>query len=454
MVKSVGTTVKTSIEREAYINDRKKPANYTFKLWALDTWMNFDVYTVPVDGLLLNVDNRRFRAERMWAENKLGHSLDPENNPDDERSIESLLLDSSHKLDGTQVVGTPSGDYEALREDWQRRRQESPFWIRPNGIVRNGNRRLAMIKRMQREGGDVGLQYVDAIILKESEIDEAALLEMEQKEQITENFKVRYKDIDYLLAIQEAAKHRGIDWFDADSIEQISGELQGMTEKSAGEVMRDLYAIKYMDQFLEDSGQPNQYQRLLRTLERFRDIGRMMMRVEREYPRDVDRVLQVLFAAVRAGVPYGDIRTIRAMFRDDRERFDGLAGAIEDAEAEWSEAGAPGAISEPVVIGDAEPGDDDDGRDENDGPGPDVEEYPQDAVADVISDALDAFESSKEDDSYRIVREILNRMQALDEHDRLPRALRDPESADDLRGGLIEVFAWVDGHRGLLEVGE
>lgn len=447
--------MRTSAERAMYIDSRKKAANYRVKLWALDDWTYFDVYTVPVDGLLLNVENRRFRAERMWTENKLGHPLDPENNPDDERSIESLLLDGSYRVEGSRIVGSPSGDAKALRDDWQRRRQESPFWIRPDGVVRNGNRRLAMIKRLQREGGDVGLQHVDAIILPASEIDEAALLEMEQKEQITENFKVRYKDIDYLLAVQEAADHRGIDWFDADSIEDVAGELRGMTEKSTNEVLRDLYAIKYMDRFLEDSGQPQEYQRLLRTLERFRDIGRMMMRVERDYPLDADRVLQVLFAAVRAGVPYGDIRTIRAMFRDDRERFDQLASSIENAEEDWNSAGAPGAISEPAVIdsSDDEDEDEDDvaSLGEDEGPGPQIEDYPKDTVEDVINDSLDSFEASKEDDSGRIVREILNRMEVLGEHDRLHRALRDPDSGSELRVRLLEIIRWVDAHRRVIE---
>ena len=80
-----------------------------------------------------------------------------------------------------------------------------------------------MIKRLQREGGDVGLQWVDAVVLDEDEIDEPALLEMEQREQLTENFKVRYNDIDYLLALQEAANHREIDWFAASSIEEVAG---------------------------------------------------------------------------------------------------------------------------------------------------------------------------------------------------------------------------------------
>lgn len=442
--------MRTAAERAAYIDEQKRPTGSKEKLWARDSWNYFDVYTVPVDGLILNVDNRRFRAERIWAEHQLGHPLDPENTPTDERSIETLLLASTYRLEGDQIVGKISDASEALQQDWERRKQESPLWIRPNGVVRNGNRRLAMIKRLQRDGGDLGLQYVEAIILTQAEIDEAALLEMEQREQITENFKVRYGDINYLLAVEEAADHRNIDWFDHASMEDVAGELQGMTEKSSGEVLRDLYAIKYMNAFLEDSGQPGQYQRVPRTLETFRDIGRMMMRVELDYPLEYDQALQVLFAAVRAGRPYGDIRTIRAMFRDNRPRFNSLVDDVEDAEAGWSGSGDPGTLSEPTVIT-GNDSDEEDSTDDSQVVGPDVENYPKEPVANAIKDALDAFATSKEDDSNRIIREILNRMQVLDDNERLQRALEDEASREKLLDGLTQILEWAELHRGLVE---
>lgn len=440
--------MRTAVERQAYIDERRRSTGRTTRLWARDAWRDFEVFEVPVDGLVLNVDNRRFRAERMWAEAQLGRSLDPDNNPDDERSIESLLLDTSHRIEGTRVTGSPSDDYEALRNDWERRRQESPLWIRPDGIVRNGNRRLAMIKRLQRRGGDVGLQWVDAVILTAPEIDEPALLEMEQREQITENFKVRYKDIDYLLAVREAAVNRDVDWFDRESIDEIAGELQSMVEKSQAEVVRDLFAIKYMDQFLEDSSQPGQYHRMLRTLERFRDIGRMMMQVEQEYPLEADRILQVLFAAVRAGLPHGDIRSIRTMFRKDRERFDHLTDKINEKEEPWANSGGSPTLSTPSLIEEVES--DDELDDEEEGPGPDVPNYPKATISATIKDAIDGFGASRQTDLTQILREIVNRLEVLSEDQRLRRAYDDAELREQLRDGLATVVEWADQHRDLV----
>lgn len=450
--------MRTAEERRRYLEEQKRPVDRPERVWAYDAWQEFPIFSVPVDGLLINVDNRRFRAERMWAEAHLGRSLDPENTATDERSIESLLLDTSHRFDGDQVIGSPSGDAEALRNDWERRRQESPFWIRPDGTVRNGNRRLAMIKRAQRQGGDVGLQWVDAIILREDEISEPALLEMEQREQLTENFKVRYNDIDYLLALQEAADLRDVDWHVKTSIDEVAGELQSMVEKSKNEVVRDLYAIKYMDAFLEDSGQAGEYHQLLRNLERFRDIGRTMQRVEDEYPLDADKVIQVLFAAVRAGTPHLEIRQLRRMLFTSRERFDNLSEKVAAAEWGWS---PDTAAAEPPVSDDtsaarghvsSEPQDDLDDEDDE-GPGPDVRNYPKAEVSDAIQLAIDAFESSRQEDLVRMLREARNRLEVSIEGNRLRSECGQP-GGEALRREVAAIVAWADHHRDLVDGNE
>ena len=452
--------MRTAEERRQYLDRAKRAAARTERVWAYDDWQEYPIVSVPVDGLLINVDNRRFRAERMWAEAHLGRSLDPENIADDERSIESLLLDTSHRFDGIEVVGSVTGDAEALRKDWERRNQESPFWIRPDGTVRNGNRRLAMIKRAQRAGGDVGLQWVDAIILTETEISESVLLEMEQREQLTENFKVRYNDIDYLLALQEAADLRDIDWHLQSSIDEVGGELQSMVEKSKNEVVRDLYAIKYMDAFLEDSGQDGEYHRLLRNLERFRDIGRTMMRVENEYPLDADKVIQVLFAAVRAGTPHLDIRQLRSMLFTNRDRFDSLSEEIAEAEVDWNpdteQAGSEPARTSVSDLSDSgtRAGIDDqfkNGDDEDiEGPGPEVRNYPKAEVSGAIQLAIDAFESSRQEDLVRMLREAKNRLLVSIEGDRLRRECAQP-GGEILRHEVAAIVTWADEHRDLAD---
>lgn len=437
-------------ERRQLIETRKQATGRFERLWARDEWREFDVHQVPVEGLALNLDNRRFAAERSWVEEELGRPLDPENQPDDEGLLESILLDTVLQFDGDRLVGKPSKDYDALKKDWIRRQQETAFWIRPDGTVRNGNRRLAMLKRLQREEGIEGFEYIDAVILDSSEIDEVALFDMEQREQLTENLKVRYTDINLLLAIRAAAEAQGIDWFDPDSIERVAGQLQHIIGNDQKYAVVQLNAIRYMDAYLDDSHQGGQYHKLIGQIERFRDVGRAMSTIEAEYPDEAANMLRLLFAAIRAGLRHGDIRAIRRMFRDERGRYERLLAEVVGIERQWEESGGVGELGEPEVVDIARSIDDEEDDYEEEPPGPNVPNYPRTDVADAVDNALDAFQASMTDDVEKTLRQILNRLEVLTEDGgRLEQALNG-EHAQGVRDALVEIVAWAEQHKGLL----
>lgn len=440
----------TPDERRQLIDDRKQDTGRKERLWARDTWQKFEVWQVPVEGLLLNVENRRFAAERTLIEEKLGHELDPENNPDDDRAIEAILLDVGYDVDGDRVTGGhPGKDYQALRSDWLRRRQESPLWIRPDGIVRNGNRRLSMLKRLQREEGLGGFEYVDAVILEPADIDEVALFDMEQREQLTENLKVRYTDINLLLAIRAAAEARAIDWFDGNDINRVAGELKDIIGNDQAYAVVQLNAIKYMDAYLEDSQKPGQYHKLIGQIERFRDVGRAMARIESDYPDDAPDMLRLLFAAIRASLPHERIRDLRRMFREDRERYERLLAEVDAAEEQWEADGDPDQLADPdlsSVIEDPDP----DAEEETEPPGPNVPNYPAAEVADAVDNALDGFRAAQTDDVIKTLRQVWNRLGVLtDERAQLSRALLTAH-APQVRQALKPVIDWADEHRTLI----
>jgi hypothetical protein len=440
----------TPDERRELIQVRKQPTGRKDRLWARDEWRGFDVWQVPVEALLYNVENRRFAAERTLIEEKLGHELDPENNPDDERAVESILLDVSLDVDGDRVIGTPGKDYQALRSDWLRRRQETPFWIRPDGLVRNGNRRLAMLKRLQREEGLEGFEYVDAVILDPGEIDEVALFDMEQREQLTENLKVRYTDINLLLAIRAAAEARGIEWYEPNDIDRVAGELQHIVGNDRAYAIVQLNAIKYMDAYLEDSSQPGQYHKLIGQIERFRDVGRAMAQIEVDYPDEAPDMLRLLFAAIRAGMPHGKIRDLRRMFRYERERHNQLLAEVDTIEEEWESAGDAAELADPEVVIHSEDTRADEEDEEAEPPGPNVPNYPKTEIADAVDNALDGFLASRTDDVVKTLRQVRNRLEILtDERGQLAGAIKTGD-AEQVRAALRAVIDWADQQRKLL----
>jgi len=193
-------------ERTARLAAKLDGTAKTDRIWVKGGFQDLPVKRAPTELLYLNDDNRRFRAEAQGAAAELGRRLDPTSNPDDELSIISLLLDRDPHIEGDRVVGKPAKDSIALRRDWEKRGQERPFWIRPDGLVLNGNRRLAMIKRAQAELGAEFSSYVDVIVFPEEEYDDDVIFDLEATEQLTEGLKVRYSDINVLLTLRDAAE--------------------------------------------------------------------------------------------------------------------------------------------------------------------------------------------------------------------------------------------------------
>lgn len=431
------------------IESRKIDVKRAARLWARDKWQDFPVLQVPVEALALNVDNRRFAAERNLVEHLIDRALDPENVPEDEQILETILLDTQYEVDGDRLVGKPSKDYDALKRDWMRRKQESPLWIRPDGTVHNGNRRLAMLKRLQREEGVEGFEYVDVIVLDPDEIDEVALFDMEQREQLTENLKVRYTDINLLLAIRDAATARGIDWFDTASIDRVAGELQNVIGNNKSYAVIQLNAIRCMDAYLDSSDQPGEYRKLINQIERFRAVGQAMSKLERDYEDDVPGMLRVLFAAIRAGAPHGDIRVLRKIFLQDRARYDQLLSEVDGIESDWEHAETED-LADPDVV-DITPAADDDDEELDEPPGPNVPNYPRPEIRDAIDNALDGFAASQTDDVAKTLRQIVNRLRVLsDTGGKLDQAL-DSDQAVKVKEALGEIVSWADEHRRLLD---
>ena len=251
---------------------------------------------MPIERLVLNVENKRFSSERELVEHKLGRPLDPSNNPADEESIVAILCDSSLDVDLERgvAVGHPSKDFSALHDDWVTRGQAEPLWIRPDGTVRNGNRRLAMLKRRRLEGADT--HWVQAIILDGDDVDESELFRMEQREQLTENFKKRYQDVNALLALRDAAELEGVDWDDPDSMAQAATTLQHYAGRDdPAYASKQLYAVRALDKYLDYINAPGRYSLATKQVEVFREVGLCMSSFEDE-PDQQFELVQAAFA--------------------------------------------------------------------------------------------------------------------------------------------------------------
>ena len=443
----------TPQQRAAEIDARKQPIGgldkqVQHKIWLRDGWAYYGVWKVPVESLVLNVDNKRFSSERELVEHRLGRPLDPSNNPNDEESIVAILCDSSLDVDAERgvAVGTPSKDYVALREDWQVRGQAEPLWIRPDGTVRNGNRRLAMLKRLRDDGVDIN--WVEAIILAPDDVDESELFRMEQREQLTENFKKRYQDVNALLALKDAAELEGIDWGDSDSITHVASRLKHYAGRDdAGYASKQLYAIKALDNYLAYINAPGRYSLATKQVEVFREVGLCMSTYEDE-PDQQFELLQTAYAFVQAGRKYGEIRDLRKFFGSDRSQFDAMKRQILKIE---EDSGWDPERTEPEVdypeLSDATAPEADDPDDDDLGGVVGPADYPKREVSDVIDGALDRFAASNLD----IQKQLNQALARLDAVGLERLAGLQGSAREDARQAVSNIGDWVRQALGSLE---
>lgn len=432
-------------ERIAELAAKLTDTPHTDRIWVKGEFQELPVKRAPTELLYLNDDNRRFRAEAQGAAADLGRQLDPTSNPEDELSIISLLLDRDPHVENDKVVGKPAKDSIALKLDWEKRGQERPFWIRPDGLVLNGNRRLAMIKRAQAELGDEFWPWVSVVLFSEDEYDDDVIFDLEATEQLTEGLKVRYSDINVLLTLRDAADRAGVDWADAESIKTTAARIQHLVNNDPSYAEIQLNAIKYMDLYLEDLGFPGEYHRLQRTVERFREVGKTMSAVDADDESRADLVLRVMFAAIQANSTNLDIRVVRRMWREKPDEFDRLHGDVEELEEEEPDPGSEPEPEEPVILDEDE--EDDDG---DTGEPPAAPDYPKQAVKRALDNAVQTFTDSQQRDKRLHVLNAASRFEHISPND-LKDHLGSGAEAKKLREALQTIVAWADEVRSLVD---
>jgi hypothetical protein len=404
---------------------RERVGKRTERLWAKGEFRDFDVYRVPVALLRLNPANRRFRAEREAFERDLGRPLDPETRPLDERSIISLLLDDDPRLSGEQIVGVEGKDARTLREDWDRRKQERPLWARPDGLVPNGNRRLAMLKRQVLKHGTAGYDHVDVIFLDPDDFDDAELFDMEAREQLTTGLKVRYSDLNLLLTLKDAADQHAIDWSDPRSIDEVGRTIHQMVGETVTYTRIQLHAVRYMGEYLKYIERPGEYRRLNRMVERFRDVGKNMASANRNAARFAPDLLELMFSSIQAGAKHGHLRELRRVLEQDPSRFEQLVAEVRGIEdTEFQPSDEDETEREPVETQDETEGEgtdpasgsiadnrgetddleDDDEDDEVATPDATPPGYPAQNVMRAVTLAIDEVNAATDEDSQKHVR--------------------------------------------------
>ena len=199
-----------------------------------------DVYNVPTEILSYNFDNVRISAEKAKTEtDRSGKRLDPTDRADQEIVGEILYSSKFYSKTATQ----------SLQEDIEKKGQIRPAVVTVDGVVWNGNRRLAIRRKMYKETGDQEYARVDIVVLPEMSGKE--LKQLERRLQMHRDLKEKYGPIQLRLDVRTSMNDP--EWSPQEIIASYGGQYNE----------RDLQNFKdeidLIDDYLARIKRPNDY---------------------------------------------------------------------------------------------------------------------------------------------------------------------------------------------------
>lgn len=253
-------------------------------------------YRFPLKLLRYNPENGRLAMEvREWEE-KNRRRLDPSDTKD-AAVIRDLLL------------GLEPNETGRLQEDFEQKEQREPGVITYDGVVINGNRRMAVLEVLHQKQPSKW-EHLEAVRLPRN-ISQPDLWKIEAGLQLSKDQVAEYHPVNELLKIKQGIEEKL-------TPEEVAAAMYGRTPE---EVIDALKRLDLIDSFLQFFGQPKNYGLIKKAglHEYFIDIQKHVVGVwERDevLTRQRKAQLEYAFALIRAG--------ILAQERPDKKKKSGI----------------------------------------------------------------------------------------------------------------------------------
>lgn len=233
--------------------------DYKFPIpWRKEIPTEFPIYKMPLSVLYYNFRNTRIRAELEGKFKKVIDRIDTteEKNID---FVEQILLSSNWISDL---------DTEKLINDLRDRGQLDPVIATPDGVLIDGNRRLAIFHKIGIDHPDwEGFSEMKVCVLPDDATKDE-LKELEMRVQMFQTFRIGYGDIN--IALEFRSLHREFGW-GFEKITKLTGKRYD--EKLIDKMIK---VIDIVDDYLKWVGEEKQYITVDRKWESFENLYRLL----------------------------------------------------------------------------------------------------------------------------------------------------------------------------------
>ncbi|UZE92465.1 MAG: hypothetical protein IB616_01245 [Methanosarcinales archaeon] len=264
------------------------------------------VFRLPIELLIYNKRNGRFAAEITQKQKELGRELDPLEE-EDRKIIKELLLEEDENA--TQL----------LRENLIKVGQLYSGIITFDGVVINGNRRMAIFEDLFEEKSDPKYSFLTAARLPPN-VDEKDIYRLEIGLQLSRAYREDYGPINDLLKVKEGVKI-------GFTSKEIANSIFGGSESK---IKEKLERLKLIEDYLEYIGKPKQYEEVKGWHEHFIDLqkGISTLKNKKMGAEEIYSATIAGFELIIARVPHMDIRKIRDLMSEKKTK-EGLMESVE-----------------------------------------------------------------------------------------------------------------------------
>ena len=186
-------------ERVEFLRARAKTKHELLPAWPRPD-KELPVVQVEVDWVRLSTLNHRTRAEQLQAIHLSGRA--------DLFTADPLGTDA--QVAQYKILCSQRG-FEDLKKDLLERRQQEPAVVSAEGILINGNRRVAALRSLYHDEHCLESRYVRCLLLPEDATGEE-LVDLEAELQIAKDFKEEYTWVNEAMLIEELYEREGRDF--------------------------------------------------------------------------------------------------------------------------------------------------------------------------------------------------------------------------------------------------
>jgi hypothetical protein len=270
------------------------------------------VYRFPLDMLVYNKENGRLVAQVEQWEKENDNELD-------------AMTDEGRKVLKNLLLNLDPERTKFLIEDMAAYGQRDPGIARADGILINGNRRMAILSSLHEQGKGEKFGYVNVAVLDDY-VDDKDLFMLEAKLQFSTDLRLEYLPVNVLLTIERGLKFNTKETM-ANEVLMLPGGLK--------ELESDMEVLELMKQYLSSSGHAGEFWRLQKVYSHFVELVGMIKRIKKKKSEeDVEKYIELAFRMIKCGVGHRDLRPLNEIAKatstvPQEELFDALSAKID-----------------------------------------------------------------------------------------------------------------------------